>query len=129
MPGIHLAEYVVLTEGPRAVALITHGHQADAWNQKACSYLGRATTSLNSALRNLSFGEIKKGVPDEDAARSLLAGTAANRLDQVSPFGVSSDLGSLDEQMLFEAFHRIWGTGRDIGPPPRGSNPAARGLG
>jgi hypothetical protein len=70
---------------------------------EARCYLGRATTSLNSALHDLSFGEIKKGVPDEDAARSLLAGTAANRLDQVSPFGVNSDLGSLDEQMLFEA--------------------------
>jgi hypothetical protein len=128
MPHIRVAEYVVLTEGPRAVALITHGHQADAWNQKACSYLGRATTSLSSALRDLSFGEIRKGVPDEEAAQSLLAGTAANRLDQVGPFGVNfSDLGSLDEQVLFEAFHRIWGTGRDIGPPPRGIEPGGTG--
>jgi UDP-2,3-diacylglucosamine pyrophosphatase LpxH len=116
--NFRIAEYVVLEDGPKAVALISHGHQTDAWNHDACSYLGRVTTPLNSALRDLSFGEIKEGVPDAKVGDAIWAGKSANKLDEVGPFGANSDLGSLDEQALFESFRKIWGTPANIEAGP-----------
>lgn len=116
-PGLQVNDYIVLEEANgRGVALIAHGHQTDAWNQGACAFLGRITTSIASAIRDLPFAPENLGVPDpkftDKLWRSVLenqTSLANDTLDQISPFGADTDLGSLDEVTLFEAFRKIWG--------------------
>ncbi len=119
-PGLQVADYIVLQEpNGRGAAAIAHGHQTDAWNYGACSFLGRTTTSLASGLRDLPFIPSSLGVPDKTVSDALWNSGGMDLLDQVGPFGADPDLGSLDEVALFESCRRIWGgAGPDIAKGP-----------
>lgn len=119
-PGINVYDAIVLQadEDINGVAVITHGHQTDAWNMPGCSFLGKITTSLGSALRDLSFGEWTPGLPDASKTDKLWnwrndnQDDRPNKLDQVSPWvGINTDLGSLDEEGLFGGYQRTYPSG------------------
>ena len=57
----------------------------------------------------MSFGKIIKGVPDQEKTDEIWSGRSKNLLDEIDPFGADPNLGSLDEEALFESFRRIHG--------------------
>jgi hypothetical protein len=112
-PDITVADFILLAEGQQTSGLIAHGHQTDAWNSGICSFLGKITTSLNSALRDISFLDWNKGVPQPDETKGYWDGQNKNELSDVSRWvGVNSDLGSLDEIELFGELRDEWGNGQ-----------------
>lgn len=112
LPGMTVADYILLKDGTQNIAVIAHGHQTDAWNHGACSFLGRVTTSMASGVRDLGFGVKSKlpllGVPKQEDTQRIWDAVASDQLDQVGPFGADTDLGSLDEVALFDSFRKIW---------------------
>lgn len=109
-PGVDVADYIVLDDNGSGVGVICHGHQIDSWNQPACSFLGKFVTSFASAVRDLPFVEWNVGVPSPETTSELWDGRPLDEMGEVSPwFGINTDLGSLDEVQLFQAFHKIWG--------------------
>jgi hypothetical protein len=119
-PGLGgVADYILLKDLEETVAVIAHGHQTDAWNSGACSFLGRATTSVASSVRDLDFvigHDLKQlGYPAKEKTATLWGATDKDQLDQVGPFGANTELGSLDEVGLFNSFRKIWRSwGEDI---------------
>jgi UDP-2,3-diacylglucosamine pyrophosphatase LpxH len=108
---IDVYEYIVLEDGGEAIGLICHGHQTDSWNNEACSVLGKSvTTTFMSLLRDISFGEFRRGIPSREDTEDLWWGVpGSNELQEVPPlFGVNSGLGSLDEVDLFHTFQEVW---------------------
>lgn len=101
-------DYLVV-EGPNgANGLIGHGHQSDSWNSPACSFLGRTTTSIVSAINEVVPDAYEMGVPSWKDSHKLWVEGANNNLTGIGPFGADLDTNSLDEQHLHDTYREQW---------------------
>jgi hypothetical protein len=118
-PHIQVHDYVVLENNGNGVGVIGHGHQTDAWDMEGCSFLGKVVTSLGSAVRDISFGELKIGITDEKKTNSIWNfDSYPNIMDELNPWlGVNAQLGNLDEVRLFRAMKKTWKTGENLWTP------------
>jgi hypothetical protein len=110
-PGIGVDDFIVF-DGPSGPAgLVAHGHQTDAWNSGACSFLGRFTTSVVSAINDVLPDAKELGVPGADSVK-LWDGEGGNTLTDVSPLiGVTLATDSLDEPILHDTYVDTFGDG------------------
>jgi UDP-2,3-diacylglucosamine pyrophosphatase LpxH len=101
-PGITVEEFIVLAnQNDEAQAIVTHGHQTDAWNSGACSFLGRTTTSITSAINSVLPDAMELGVPKS----RLWTEAIDNTLTEVSPLvGATLDTDSLNEPNLHKTY-------------------------
>lgn len=114
LPGVPVADVVVLEDGPVPVGVVVHGHHTDAWNSPVIgSSLARFTSSLGSALHDLPV-PFAPGLPTPQDTEELLAGGLRNGLTRVNGiFGATTGLDSLDEVVLFDACRARWQPGGD----------------
>jgi hypothetical protein len=119
LPGTRVVDTILLSgdgagpaEGIAGVdAVVAHGHLTDSWNGPGFALLGRLITWMATSLDDLPRrpgANRFEGLPDEQAVRSLLNGTARNRLVTLDPrFGGNRRFDSLDEERLFAALHDL----------------------
>ncbi len=112
-PSILVHDYIVFENDGKGIGVISHGHQTDAWDMEGCSFLGKPVTSLGSAVRDISLGEWKPGIADEEKTKSIWNfETNPNILDELNPWlGVTAQLGNLDEVRLYRAMKKKGLTG------------------
>ncbi len=112
--GQSAVDHLVLTGPDAPVALITHGHQTDAWNAPGRDRIGKLFTSWGSALHDLPIVPTTPGMPPPSATVALLGGRAPNQLLAMLPLiGADLDAQSLDEVKLCQALRdtpvgRVW---------------------
>jgi hypothetical protein len=105
---VPMVDALSLRDGADLVAVVTHGHFADAWNAPTRDNLGKLSSWLACTLLDVPFLDTPEGLPPAEATTSLLAGKWPNRLITVHPtFGANSHYDSLDEELLFHAVKKI----------------------
>ena len=110
-PGIGVDDFIVFeTPAANPIGMVAHGHQTDAWNSGACSFLGRFTTSVVSAINDVLPDSKELGVPGP-ASVELWDGVGTNTLTDVSPLiGVTLATDSLDEPNLHDTYVDAFGS-------------------
>jgi hypothetical protein len=118
-PGIQVHDYIVFENDGKGIGVIAHGHQTDAWDMEGCSFLGKPVTSLGSAVRDISLGEWKPGVTDEEKTNSIWNFEKnPNIMDELNPWlGITAQLGNLDEVRLYRAMKKKGLTGPEAWMP------------
>jgi UDP-2,3-diacylglucosamine pyrophosphatase LpxH len=112
--GQSVVDHLVLTGPDAPVALVTHGHQTDAWNGPGRDRIGKLFASWGSALHDLPVLPTAPGMPPPSATVALLGGRAPNQLLAMLPLiGADLDAQSLDEVKLCQALRdtpvgRVW---------------------
>lgn len=117
LPGVAVWDVVVLTEGDRAAAVVTHGHLPDSWNAPGRNRPGKFAGVWASALYDAPWVSARPGVATPTESEALLDGTDDNRLVAVNPvLGAGLDLFTTDEVLLARSYRLHW--------PEDGSDPA-----
>ena len=112
LPGVVMSDYICIDDGAETIGIVAHGHQTDAWNGPACSFLGRTTTSIVSAVNEVLPDSWELGVPGQDDTDDLWDGDGTdNELTSLGALGVDSHTNSLDEQVLHEGYTNQWSAG------------------
>ncbi|HKY15994.1 MAG TPA: hypothetical protein VJM33_13800 [Microthrixaceae bacterium] len=102
--GVRPVDWIVLAGDDGAEAVITHGHQTDAWNAPGRALLGRLATWIANTLADVPGLDSPESLPGPDQSVDLLEGRRQNRLTGIgSRFGANANFDSLDEELLFDA--------------------------
>jgi hypothetical protein len=102
--GVGPVDWLVLQHDGRAAAIVTHGHQTDAWNAPGRAFLGQLAMWVANTLNDVPVLDSPEPLPDRAETDNLLSGHYLNRLLTVNQrFGVNANYDSLDEELLFDA--------------------------
>ncbi len=102
--AVRVGDWLVLESESGTEAIVTHGHQTDAWNAPGRAFLGRMAMWIANTLNDVPLLDSPEPLPDEARTRELLSGLGRNGLMRLHPrFGVNANYDSLDEELLFDA--------------------------